>query len=152
MASSVPGLIAFASMCSKAEAVVDHGEVAAGQFETMVIDVGNHLTAGRRSWSRLGLDRKRRRTGHNLLLRLAARKQDVPRFPIDPRVPVTNNVAERDGRMMKVKTEDLLRSLEGAMNFAIIRSPIGTALKRGWNVIQVFSQTSKALAAKLQAG
>jgi hypothetical protein len=55
MASSVPGLIAFASMCSKAEAVVDHGEVAGGQFETMAIGVGNHLTAGRRSWSRLGL-------------------------------------------------------------------------------------------------
>jgi Transposase IS66 family len=94
-------------MCSKAEAVVDHGEVAAGQFETMAIGVGNHLTAGRRSWSRLGLGRKRRRTGHNLLLRLATRKQDVPRFPIDPRVPFTNNEAERDGRMMKVKTEDL---------------------------------------------
>jgi hypothetical protein len=38
------------------------------------------------------------------------------------------------------------------MNFAIIRSPIGTALKQGWNVIQVLSQTSKTLAAKLQAG
>jgi Transposase IS66 family len=107
MASSAPGLIAFASMCSKAEAVVDHGEVAGGQFETMAIGVGNHLTAGRRSWSRLGLGRKRRRTGHNLLLRLATRKQDVLRFPIDPRLPFSNNEAERDGRMMKVKTEDL---------------------------------------------
>jgi hypothetical protein len=38
------------------------------------------------------------------------------------------------------------------MNFAIIRSPIETAVKQGWNVIQVLSQTSKTLAAKLQAG
>jgi hypothetical protein len=38
------------------------------------------------------------------------------------------------------------------MNFAIIRSPIGTTLKQGWNVIQVFGQTSMTLAAKLQAG
>jgi hypothetical protein len=38
------------------------------------------------------------------------------------------------------------------MNFAIIRSPIGTALKQGWNVVQVLSQASKTLAAKLQAG
>jgi transposase len=98
--------------------------------------------------------RKRRRTGHNLLLRLATRKQDVLRFLIDPRVPFTNNEAERDGRMMKVKQKISggFRSLEGATNFAIIRSAIGTALKQGWNVIQVLSQDSKTLVAKLQAG
>jgi transposase len=45
--------------------------------------------------------RKPRRTGHNLLLRLATRKQDVLRFLNDPNVPFTNNQAERDVRMMK---------------------------------------------------
>src|SRR5215470_1386035 len=47
--------------------------------------------------------RPRRRTGHNLLLRLSTRKEDVLRFLTDPDVPFTNNQAEQDGRMMKVK-------------------------------------------------
>jgi transposase len=44
-----------------------------------------------------------RRVGHNLLLRLSTHKQDVLRFLVDPRVPFTNNLAERDGRMMKLR-------------------------------------------------
>jgi transposase len=44
-----------------------------------------------------------RRVGHNLRLRLSTRKQDVLRFLTDPRVPFTNNLAERDGRMMKLR-------------------------------------------------
>ena len=95
--------------------------------------------------------RKRRRTGHNLLLRLATRKEDVLRFVSNLKVPFTNNEAERDGRMMKVKQKISggFRSLEGAMDFAIIRSAIATALKQGWNVIEVLGQDSKTLIAKL---
>ena len=139
-------------MCSKAEAVVDHGEVAGNQFETMAIGVGNHLTAGRRSWSRLGIGRKRRRTGHNLLLRLATRKQDVPRFPIDPRVPFTNNEAERDGRMMKVKQKISggFRCLDAAIDFATIRPFISTAKKQGWNVIHALTQDTQILCSDLR--
>ena len=44
-----------------------------------------------------------RRIGHNLLLRLSTRKADVLRFLTDPSVPFTNNLAERDGRMMKLR-------------------------------------------------
>jgi hypothetical protein len=52
---------------------------------------------------------------------LATRKQHVLRFLIVPRVPFTNNEAERDGCMMKVKRKISggFRSLEGATNFAI---------------------------------
>src|SRR5271165_3763207 len=89
--------------------------------------------------------RKARRTGHNLLLRLASRKQDVLRFLADPDVPFTNNQAERDVRMMKVKQKVSggFRSLDGAADFAVIRSFISTAKKQGWNVIQALTQDAQ---------
>ena len=86
--------------------------------------------------------RKARRTGHNLLLRFASRRDDVLRFLADPNVPSTNNQAERDVRMMKVKQKisGSFRSLDGALDFAVIRSFISTAKKQGWNVIKALSQ------------
>jgi transposase len=89
--------------------------------------------------------RKARRTGHNLLLRLAIRREDVLRFLADPNVPFTNNQAERDVRMMKVKQKisGTFRSLEGALDFAVIRSFISTAKKQGWNVIQALTQDTQ---------
>jgi transposase len=79
-----------------------------------------------------------RRTGHNLLLRFQTRKQDTLRFLHDPSVPFTNNQAERDGRMMKLrqKISGGFRSLEGACDFATIRSFISTARKQGWSIIE----------------
>ena len=91
--------------------------------------------------------RKPRRTGHNLLLRLATRKQDVLRFLKDPAVPFTNNQAERDVRMMKVKQKISggFRCLDAATDFANIRSFISTAKKQGWNVIQAIAQDPQIL-------
>src|SRR3954464_12863611 len=62
-----------------------------------------------------------RRVGHNLLLRLRSRKTDVLRCLTDPRVPFSNNLAERDGRMMKLrqKISGGFRSMDGAMDFAV---------------------------------
>ena len=98
--------------------------------------------------------RKRRRTGHNLLLRLLTRKQDALRFLSDPRVPFSNNEAERDERMMKVKQKISggFRSTQGAEDFAVIRSAIGTAIKQGWNLIRSLGQDSKTLTALLLGG
>jgi transposase len=74
-----------------------------------------------------------RRTGHNLLLRLSTRKQDTLRFLHDPAVPFSNNQAERDGRMMKLrqKISGGFRSAEGATDFATIRSFVSTTKKQG---------------------
>ena len=93
-----------------------------------------------------------RRTGHNLLLRLATRKQDTLRFLHDPTVPFTNNQAERDGRMMKLrqKISGGFRSAEGAMNFALIRSLFSTAKKQGWNVIDALTCDPANLAKSLR--
>jgi transposase len=85
-----------------------------------------------------------RRAGHNLLLRLGNRKHDVLRFLTNPDVPFTNNQAERDGRMLEPRSGSRLkqrisgcfRSARGADDFAVIRTLIGTAKKRGWGVIQ----------------
>jgi transposase len=93
-----------------------------------------------------------RRTGHNLLLRLAKRKDDTLRFLHDPTVPFTNNQAERDGRMMKLrqKISGGFRSLQGAMDFALIRSIVSTARKQGWNIIDVLSRDPSNLAKSLR--
>lgn len=55
------------------------------------------VTRGRRPRGRAS-----RRTGHNLLMRLGSRKQDRLRF-LHPTVPFTNNQAEREGGMMKLR-------------------------------------------------
>ena len=93
-----------------------------------------------------------RRTGHNLILRLATRKQDTLRFLHDPAVPFTNNQAERDGRMMKLrqKISGGFRSLEGATDFAVIRSFLSTAKKQGWTIIEALAQSPSELASSLR--
>jgi transposase len=104
-------------------------------------------TAGRKHRGRIP-----RRTGHNLLLRLSTRKQDTLRFLNDPAVPFTNNQAERDGRMMKVKQKISggFRCDASAADFAIIRSFISTAKKQGWDIIQALSQDPKCRLASLR--
>ena len=82
--------------------------------------------------------RKKHRPGHNLLIRLRDYKDDVLRCLIDPAVPFTNNQAEQDLRMMKVKQKISggFRTLSGARIFATIRSVLSTARKRGINILQ----------------
>jgi transposase len=94
-----------------------------------------------------------RRIGHNLLLRLGGRKQDVLRFLTNPAVPFTNNQAERDARMMKLrqKISGGFRTDQGASDFAVIRTMIGTARKNGWDVIQSLLRDPQDLVADLSS-
>ncbi|HEV1992534.1 MAG TPA: IS66 family transposase [Candidatus Dormibacteraeota bacterium] len=93
-----------------------------------------------------------RRTGHNLLSRLLTRKEDTLRFLHDPSAPFTNNQAERDGRMMKLrqKISGGFRSLEGASDFALIRSFLSTAKKQGWKIIEALTGDPANLAKSLR--
>ena len=96
--------------------------------------------------------RQRRRTGHNLLLHLQTRRDDVLRFLTDPRVPFTNNLAEQAACMMKLrqKISGGFRSEQGANDFTMIRSLIATVKKQGWNVLETLTQSPDRLLAKLR--
>ena len=85
--------------------------------------------------------RPSRRVGHNLALRLQKHKRGCLRFLSDPRVPFTNNGAERDLRMAKLrqKISGGLRSEDGASHFATPRAVINTARKQDWNVLQTLA-------------
>ena len=93
-----------------------------------------------------------RRTGHNLLSRFSTRREDTLRFLHDPSVPFTNNQAERDGRMMKLrqKISGGFRSQEGASDFATIRSFLSTAKKQGWKIIEALTGDPENLAKSLR--
>ena len=79
-----------------------------------------------------------KRIGHNLLIRLRDFKDAVLRCLFDPSVPFTNNLAERDIRMMKVKQKISggFRTLNGAQTFATLRSLLSTAAKQNLNLLQ----------------
>lgn len=85
--------------------------------------------------------RTKRRPGHNLLLRLDTRMDDVLRFLENPAVPFTNNLAEQSLRMIKVKQKisGIFRTIDGANRFLTIRSYTATAKKQGQNVFLALS-------------
>ena len=93
-----------------------------------------------------------RRVGHNLLLRRSIRKQDVLRFLVEPLVPFTNNLAERDGRMMKLrqKISGGFRSEDGTKEFGVIRSLLSTARKQGGDLLQTLNADPTRLIADLR--
>ena len=86
-----------------------------------------------------------------MLRRWIPRKSDVLRFLTDPSVPFTNNFAERDGRMMKLrqKISGGFRSEQGAADFAVIRSLLSTARKQGWGLLQTLTGGPEPLIANL---
>jgi transposase len=74
----------------------------------------------------------------NILIRLNLFREDILRFMYNSIVPFTNNLAERDVRMMKVqqKISGTFRSIEGAEIFCRIRGYISTVRKNGKSVYE----------------
>jgi transposase len=132
----------FTIACSQAAAARDAG---AERLQTTILaglcDRYDHILAAGRAANPVpsrppGRQRRRRRSPAACLLeRLEAHRDEVLRFIEDLRVPPTNNLAERDIRMVKLqqKISGCWRTLDGAQAFLTVRSYISTARKHGLN-------------------
>jgi transposase len=77
--------------------------------------------------------------GYNLALAFRTRKDAICRFATDLRVGFTNNLAERDLRMVKLhkKVSASFRAIEGAERLATVRSYLATAIKHELDPLDV---------------
>ena len=77
-------------------------------------------------------------------------RDDVLRFLTDFTVPFTNNQAERDLRMMKLrmKISGTFHTLEGTQVFADIRSVISTVRKHGDNISETLALSPQQIIAR----
>ena len=80
---------------------------------------------------------KKRTRAQNLIERCQKYKTEILRFMTDFRVPFTNNLAERDIRMVKVqqKISGSFRSDDGVANFCRVRGYVSTVKKNEGSVL-----------------
>ncbi|WP_270168156.1 IS66 family transposase [Paenibacillus sp. SYP-B4298] len=82
-------------------------------------------------WAKISKGKTKSKS-ENLAVRLAKYKPEILRFLWDAHTPFDNNQAERELRMVKVKQKisGCFRTLEGATQFARMRSVISTLIKQ----------------------
>lgn len=83
----------------------------------------------------------------NLLIRLQDHMDKVLAFLHDGKVPFTNNQAEQDVRMVKVKQKisGCFRTIKGAKLFADIRSYLSTVRKNQENILDALTNTIQGM-------
>ena len=98
-----------------------------------------------------GRGQQKRRKGHNLLRRFRDDREGTLLCLKNPLVPATNNLAERDIRPLKLrqKISGCFRQKEGARDFAILRSVLGTARKQRWNALDTLGKDADVLIEQL---
>lgn len=89
--------------------------------------------------------KRKQRPGKNFLDRLVGKQDSVLRFIHDFSVPFTNNQAEQDIRMVKLKQKisGCFRTFTGGKVFCRIRSYISTARKQGWGIWKALADAIK---------
>jgi transposase len=82
---------------------------------------------------------------HALATRITRRQDDYLRFTRDERVPFTNNAAEGEIRMIKLrqKVSGCMRTLAGAEQFCAIRSYLATARKHAVSFFTALAQLAE---------
>ena len=97
--------------------------------------------------------RQKRRIGHNLALRLLNFAECVLLFLHDLTVPFSNNEAERDLRMIKVrqKVSGCFRTEQELKDFCTLRTIIETARKQGWDVLETLQTSPDQLIRMIEA-
>lgn len=110
----------------------EYDSIINGWEQELKNDTNNHLLEDEtKLWSRLKYDNKK------MDVKIRGDRDEILYFLKDFNVPSTNNQAERDQRNAKIKQKTgKWRSLEGAQNYAVIRSCINTYKKNGINVLE----------------
>ncbi len=83
-------------------------------------------------------------------MRLQEYQEDTSRFLTDPDVPFTNNQAENDWRMMKVrqKISGCFRTYQGAKDYAVLRRIVNPAKKQSLDLVETVMSSPDQLLAK----
>lgn len=120
----------------------EHGLPGQWKFKKILAEYHSILAKGRKRHPRKqgpGAQSK----AANLLDRLEYFDLNVLAFLIDLKVPFTNNQAEQDIRMVKLrqKISGGFRTLDGARVFARIRSYISTSRKQGRNILDALERS-----------
>jgi transposase len=105
-------------------------------YDTILLQGEQDLPPPQRTPGKRG--RAKKSKAANLHARLVTHRDSVLRFLRNPAVPFTNNLAERDIRMAKLreKISGCSRTFTGAEQFARIRSYVSTSLKQDKDLFQ----------------
>jgi transposase len=109
------------------------------EYRCLLLEAGSaYLDAGEKEHILEGLGRQ----GFNLFRRFLKKMDEVLYFLRDLAIPFSNNLAEQDLRMEKVKQKisGCFRTFSGGLISCRVRSYISTARKQGWNILDSLAE------------